>query len=173
MQHKPLLNHSQANGGFTDLYLLGTKRVTGAAPNYTKSSDLTAVALTQIITLQALAVGDCIVFPLAQAWVKQKFTDAVLEDGAPVALSGLLVNIGVTGQATKFIAGVAGDAQQVINSPITAPVAASTAHACLAATNLIATFTSAAGNLSTITWGDLYLYVAISRVGEYVRDRMA
>jgi hypothetical protein len=169
MQHSILSRATQYNGAFTDLFLLGTKRVRSNAAPFTISSDFTAAATTQTITLLTLAVGDCVVFPLAQGWVKQKFTDST-EDAAAVTLANLKVDIGITGTTTKFIAGVNADLQQAVNSPITAPVAASTAHAALASVAVLATFTSTAGNMSTITFGDLWIYMAIARMQDHVRD---
>lgn len=170
MQHTLLTRGQQYNGAFTDVFFLGTKRVRSASSPFTITSDFTAAATTQTFTLLTLAIGDCVVFPLAQAWVKQKFTDAATEDTDAATLANLKCDVGITGTVTKFIAGVNADCQQAVNSPITAPVAACTAHAALAAVSLLATFTSTAGNMSTITFGDLWIFVAIARKGDHVRD---
>jgi hypothetical protein len=173
MQHFKLRNLSTFQGGFTDLYCIGTKRVLGTTPSLPNTSDLTAAATTQTITLETLAIGDVVVFPIAQAWVKQKFTDATTENGAAVTLANLKVDLGVTGTTTKFIAGTNGDLIQSPNYPITSVVAAGVGHAAQAAIAVLATFTSTAGNLSTVTFGDLFIYLSIARVGEWVRDRQA
>lgn len=172
MHHKNLRNFQTFQGGFTDLYILGTKRANGAAPSYTPTSDFTAAATTQTFILQALAVGDVVVYPRAQCWVKQKFTDHATEDTAATTLANLKADIGYTGATTAFIAGTNADLQQAVNSPTTGQAAGGGGYAHKTGTvNLLATLTSTAGNLSTITYGELYIYLALARVGEWVRDR--
>ncbi len=172
MLHYTLRNNAQFNGAFTDLFILGTKRALNTSTKRW-GSDFTAAATTQTFTLLALAVGDCVVYPLVQGWVKQKFTDHATENTAATTLADLKCDVGVTGTTTKFCAGTNGDLQQAINSPITPPVAASVPHAAQSATNLLATVTSSAGNMSTITYGDLWIFVAIARVGDHIRDLTA
>jgi hypothetical protein len=159
-------------GPFTDLFILGTKRKLGT-DNRTYGSDFTAAATTQTFTLLALAVGDAVIYPLAHGWVKQKFTDHATEDTAATTLANLKCDVGVTGSTTKFIAGTNADLQAAVNTPITPPVAAGAPHATTSAVNLLATLTSTAGNMSTITYGELWLWVAIARLGDFVRDPSA
>lgn len=168
MVHYTLRNNAQFNGAFTDLFIVGTTRVIA---NSGRTSDFTAAATTQTITLLALNIGDVIVYPLAQAWVKVKFTDGATEGAAAVTLANLKADVGVTGATTQFIAGTNGDLIQSPNYPITPAVAAGAPYACQAASkNLLLTLTSTAGNMSTITYGELWIYVAIARVGDHVRD---
>lgn len=159
---------------FTDMFVIGTKRVLGTTPSSAPTSDLTAAATTQTFTLLALNIGDVVVYPLAQGWVKQKFTDGATEGSAAVTLANLKCDVGVTGATTQFIAGVNGDLIQSPGYPITAPVAAGVPYATQASSkSILATFTSSAGNMSTVTFGDLWIFVSIARVRDWVTDRVA
>lgn len=173
MLHVALRNNAQFNGSFTDLFIVGTTRVTSAT-TYARSSDFTAAATTQTITLLALTVGDVIVYPLAQAWVKQKFTDHATENTVATTLANLKADVGYTGATTAFIAGTNADLQQAVNCPTTGQAAAAAGYAHkTGSVDLLLTLTSTAGNMSTITFGELWIYVAIARVGDHVRDIQA
>lgn len=174
MQHYLLKNRQQAGGMFTDLFIIGIKRVAGSTPSAPFTSDFTAAATTQTITLLALNIGDVVCYPLAAGWVKQKFTDGATEGAAAVTLANLKCDVGVTSATTQFIAGTNGDLIQSPGYPITAPVAAGVPYSTIAASkNLLATLTSTAGNMSTITFGELWIYVSLARVRDWVTDRVA
>lgn len=176
MKHYNLRNEAQVNGGFTDLFILGTNR------NTNNTSDFTAAALTQTFTLYTLAKGDQIVFPLVAAWLKRSFSDTAA-GLAPATLANYKLDIGgaVVGNAF-FSGGTNGDLIQTLNPvpdsnlfPISAVTAAATPVACTVAGNrtLTATITGTAGNLSTVTFGEVWIYAAISRSADWMRDRDA
>lgn len=170
MQHQRLSRATQYDGGYTDLFIIGTKRVRASTAPYAFTSDFAGVAATtQTITLLALTVGDVIIHTGVQAWVKQKFTDHATEDTAATTLANLKCDIGYTGTTTAFIAGTNADLQQAVGAPTTGPVAAALNYAHkTGAVNLLATLTSTAGNMSTITYGDLWIYVTIARASNHV-----
>src|ERR1044071_6909828 len=163
MKHYILNKESQWGGApFTDLFILGVKR--GAAG----ASDFTTAGLSQTFTLTALGIGDVVAYPLAQAWIKKKFTDAAAEGGPPTTLANLKADVGVTGATTQFIAGTNGDLIQAPDYPITAPVAAGAPYATQAGSkNVLCTLTSSAGNISTITFGELWIYLSILRATQF------
>jgi hypothetical protein len=174
MKHYNLRNQQQFNGMFTDLFVLGTTRAAG------NTSDFTAAALTQSYNLLALNKGDVIGFPLCQAWLKRSFTDAAA-GGAPVTLANLKLDVGNTAAgATAVIAGTNGDLIQTLSPvpdsnqyPITPPVAAAAPIRITAASGqfLTAALTSTAGNLSTITFGEVWIFATIFRAADWMRDR--
>ena len=175
MKHYNLRNEAQNNGGFTDLFILGTTRNTNG------TSDFTAAALTQLFNLQVTSKGDVLVQPLVAAWVKRSFTDAVA-GGAPTTLANGKLDIGTTALgASAIIAGTAGDLIQTLSPvpdsnmyPCTAPPAASiNTRFTVAGGFLTATVSTTAGNLSTITFGEVWIYAAIARVNDWMRDRDA
>jgi hypothetical protein len=177
MKHINLRAQQQFNGGFTDLFILGTTRNAGA-------TDFTAAALTQSFNLLALNKGDQIIYPLAAAWVKRSFTDAA-GGGAPVTLANLKLDVGTTDLATQMIAGTNGDLIQTLSPvpdsngyPIAAlgPAATSGGPYRTTATSgkfITATLTSTAGNMSTITFGEVWIYVCLARFADWMRDRDA
>lgn len=174
MQHYNLSERAQYNGTWTDLWILGTKRVRATTSPFGVTSDFTAAATTQTFSLYTFAVGDVVIMPAAQCWVKQKFTDHATEDTAATTLANLKMDIGYTGATTAFIAGTNADLQQAINSPTTGQAAAWLGYPHKTGTvALLATATSSAGNLSTITYGDFWIYVAIARVGDHVANLSA
>lgn len=171
MQHYTLSARQQYNGNFTDLWILGTKRVRASTSPYGVTSDFTAAATTQTFTLYTFVLGDVVIMPAAQMWVKQKFTDHATEDTAAATLANLKMDLGYSGATTAFIAGTNADLQQAKGAPTTGQAAAWLGYPYKTGSiDLVATATSTAGNMSTITYGDLFIYIAIARVGDHVTN---
>lgn len=175
MKHYNLRNEAQVNGGFTDLFILGTTRNTNG------TSDFTAAALTQSFNLLPLNKGDVITYPLGQAWLKRSFTDAAA-GGAPVTLAGSKVDVGTTASATSIITGTGSDLLQTLTPvpesnmyPLIPPAAGlfPTRITVNGSQYLTALITNSAGNVSTITFGEVWIYVAIARGSDWMRDRDA
>ena len=167
MKHYVLNKEGQWGGApFTDLFIVGVKRGAGG------SSDFTADDTTQTLTLTGLDIGDVVAYP-AQAWVKQKFTDAAAEGGAPATLADLKADVGVTAALTQFIAGTDGDLINDPDYPI-APAAGGGPYPIQAASKeVLLTLTSSAGDMSTITFGELWIYLSLLRVAQFSTSRYA
>lgn len=173
MKHYNLRNGAQFNGAWTDLFILGTTR--GAAG----VSDFTAAALTQSFNLLPLTKGDVLMYPLAQALLKRSFTDAV-GGGTPVTLANAKLDVGTTSGATGLLTGVAAELSQTLSPvpefnmyPLTPPLASAQPIRVTATSGqfITAAVTSTAGNLSTITFGEVWIYVCFMRGADWMRDR--
>jgi hypothetical protein len=162
MKRYPVHPKDPFAGLFSDLFIVGTTR--GAAG----VSDFTAAATTQTITLLALNIGDILPYPLAQGLVAKRFTDGA-EDAAATTLANLKADVGVTSATTQLIAGTNGDLQQDRGYPITSPTSGLAPYSTIATgKSLLLTLTSTAGNLNTITFGELWIYTNVMRVADYL-----
>jgi hypothetical protein len=152
-----------ALNGFTDLFILGATRGTSGA------SDFTAAATSQSFNLKAMAVGDQVVYPLAAVFTKIAFTGT--------AISNVKCDVGSTDDADQFVVGTAGDLS-TINFSRAALVVSSAAGGPYSPNNATKYVTAlvtngGAGNVTAITAGEVWIYVAIARVKDFLTDRQA
>lgn len=144
-------------GGFTDLFLLGITR--GALG----VSDFTAGATTQAWNMDAIAIGDAIVFPCTHIDVVQAIAGA-----GPVTAATL--SVGHTGATTAFnnVTDIFATTPTTTKDPIaaTVPITRATASGYLTC-DIVLT----GGNASGITAGDIWIFVALSRYADRVTLR--
>lgn len=158
------------SGNYNELYIIGANRGANGA------SDFTAAATTQTITLSALAIGDIIDAPWAMGWVGERFTDGA-RGATPTTLANLKCDVGHTDDTDALIIGVNADLIQDKGYPL-APLGIAAAggggyRTTAASKNLVAVFTSTAGNMSTITFGEVWIYVSVKRVNNCFRGVVA
>ena len=138
-------------GLFSDLFILGTTR--GAAG----VSDFTAGATTQNFALLTPGNGDCVTYPLAQAFTKIGFAGG--------ALSSVLLDVGFTNGSTFMLD------QQMITlgaggvSPLISGVGGPKNFDGVI--GLTATIDTVGANLSAITAGEIFIYVTLCRAVEF------
>jgi|GEM_PF-1302738 len=168
MRHFKLRNTQQFDGGFTDLFVLGTDTVpTNTNGVWSRTSDFTASATTQALTLLALNPGD-VVLSDAIILVKNKITGtnitaATLSLGLTGTLTSIISNSDVftniaTGGGVFSSPGGSGDNYQ------TTPIQS--------AKNLVANLILTGGNASAITAGEIWIYVKIGRVQDLLTNRV-
>lgn len=160
MQHYILKNSAQFGGAYTDLFILGKTRAAAGA------SDFTAAATTQSYNLALLAVGDHVPMPLAVVMVKT----------AVAGLTTPKMDVGTTDDADQFVVGVNSDLATVnfVRASLAVSSAAGGAYSCIASSKYVtALITSGSENISTVTAGEVWIYAAISRVADMLRDRTA
>ena len=166
MKTIPLNKEFQFNGmPFNFAFVLGTTR--GAAG----ASDFTTAGTSQSFNLMPLDLGDMILYPLAAAYVAKRFTDGA-ENATPTTLANLKLDVGHTDDADAFIVGTNGDLIQDAGYPIS-PLKVSAAgggadRITAASKYLTATLTSTAGNISTITFGEVIIFANVARVSDNV-----
>jgi len=163
MKHIKLRNVQQFDGGFTDLFIVGYNQVRSVSNGVvTTSSDFTAAATSQTITLLALNIGD-IVLNHSALFVKTAVTGG--------AVSAMTASLGVTSATTRLLATV-----DVFTNAVAAggtfTSAAVDSYATIAASkNLLLTMASTGGNMSAITAGELWIYTKIMRVQDFLTNR--
>lgn len=195
MIHYNLRNNAQQNGGFTDLFILGSFRkwdattktwgsdFTGGADagrTTTASGTATTYNLIQVTnTLPAAGTGQAAVpiytveFPLAKAVIRYPFAATADDPKLDVGVAGSLT------ASTSLIAGVAGDLELKDKVCLPAatgiPLAPNTVTQWLTATitnvtNPVNALTSHASNPANVGV-DILIYVCLAPYREWVLDR--
>lgn len=165
MKHEILRNPQQFNGGFTDLFIIGVDQVRSVSNGVVSlSSDFTAAATSQTITLTALNIGD-VVLNHAIAYVKTPLTGG--------SVSAATLSLGVTSATTQFL-----NAVDVFTNAASAGgtfvTAAPNSYATIAASkNLLATMGSTTANLNALTAGEIWIYCKITRIAEFLTNRQS
>lgn len=170
MVHYKLRNNAQFNGGWTDLFILGSTRAYDATTR-TWGSDFTAAATTQSYNL--IALSDSAGVPL---YIVNYGMLAIIKAPTSNSAHNLKLDVGQTGSATAFIAGTASDCETL--NKVVLPVAAAVPFATTTASQyLTALVTSASGNVSTLAALDttkgieFLIYANLSSYRGLVTDR--
>jgi len=173
MIHKNLRNEAQNDGGFTDLFILGSDKAYDAATK-TWGSDFTAAALTQSYNLLQLTDASSVPlyvvqYPLAMVVIKEPTSNSA---------HNLKIDVGNTAAATAFVAGTA--IQGETKNTVVLPAAAAVPYSTLTASQyLTALATSASGNISTLAALDatkgiqIWIYACLMPYRQWVLDREA
>jgi len=146
-------------GAFTDLYILGTTR--GAAG----VSDFTAGALTQDFTLETPAAGDILTYPTLAAWCKIGFV------GTAVTNASLSAGISAGGVEFATSQTVLAVNNGVATKSIDELTVAGAVKVFGGATPLSVRITTVGGNLSVLTAGEVWIYLCILRVNDFITLR--
>lgn len=159
MKHYILNKESQFGGaGFTDLFILGATRAASQA------SDFTDADTSQQFTLITPAAGDIVTYPLAQAYTKIAF--------AGTGLTAVAVDVGFTGSLEYFIK----DGSMYAGNAAVAPVITSDTGGPKSfdgSTALTAVVATTGANLSAITAGEIWIYLALCRRTDFLDNRTA
>lgn len=171
MIHYKLRNNAQADGGYTDLFVLGTKRAYDSSTK-TWGSDFTAAATTQSYNLIRLtdAAGSplrIVNFPLPMVIVRYPFSNTA---------DNPKLDVGRTSAATAFIAGTAADLET--QDKVVVAAAAGVPYASLTADHyLTATITNVTNNISTLVAADttdgvdILIYACLNPYPDFVTNR--
>lgn len=171
MIHYKLRNNAQADGAYTDLFVLGTRRAYSSSTR-TWGSDFTAAAVTQSYNL--IQISDSagvplyiVNFPLPMVIVKYPFSNTA---------DNPKLDVGQTGAATAFIAGSASDLETT-NKIVVAAAAAVPFATTTASQYLTALITSAVANISALVASnttngvDILVYATLNPYREFVTNR--
>lgn len=140
MVHYKIRNNGQADGGYTDRFIIGSKRAY-AASTRTWGSDFTAAATTQSYNL--IQISDANGVPI---YIVEYGALVVVKYPTSNSAHNLKIDVGHTGSATAFIAGTAADGETA--NKVVVPVAAAVPFATNTASQyLTALATSASGNI--------------------------
>lgn len=152
IHHK--LQCPEQNGGFTDLFILGTTRASGSS-DFTETTNDT----DQAITLTALAQGDC---------VHEVILDRVT---AFAGLTACNASVGVTGSLTEFI----GSSSMLAAGELTFKGDDQAYSTPTGGKNLVVNMDPGANTeaLSDLTAGELYVWARITRRADRVTRLVA
>lgn len=145
-------------GPWTDLFILGVGR--GAAG----ASDFTDADTQQDFTLLTPNAGDQLIYPLCCAFTKIGFAGG--------ALSAVALDVGVAAGGAEAMLNGAMFLQNASAVAITTggtggPVAFSGSN------TLSARIDTTGANLSAITAGEIWIYVALARINDLLKNRVA
>jgi hypothetical protein len=151
-----ILKEPQRIGGFTDLFIISTTANAGG-------SDFTAAATGQTFTLDGLAIGDCVEYPLVRLDVKTPVSGG--------AISAATLALGVTSATTQFLG-----ASDVFTGTVAhfTPANSVTSYPTVSsAKDLLATLALTGANATAVTAGEIWIWVAVSRKADRLTDRQA
>jgi hypothetical protein len=166
MVHYKLRNNAQADGPFTDLFVIGTSRNYNATTKVW-GTDFTAAALTQDYTLFTPAAGDIMAYPAAVI-----YNTAALTGGAVATATALLGY--ATGTTGHFVA--AGSVFTANQSLAPLAVADATANSMVKVFNgssdiINLRVTTTTANVNALTSGEILVYVMLISRREHVENR--
>jgi hypothetical protein len=158
MKHYVLNRAGQWGGAsFTDLFVLGVGRAAAGA------SDFTDADTAQTITLMTPVAGDIITYPLVQAYTKIGFAGG--------ALSAIALDVGYSGGSEFLLNGAMYAASAAAASPLVSGSGGPKVFD--GATTLTAQLDTTGANLADITAGEIWIYVALCRVTDFLTNRTA
>jgi hypothetical protein len=171
MIHYMLRNCQEAEGGFTDLWVIGTTRAYSASTK-TWGTDFTAAAVTQVYDLVQTTTSTglpiyIVHYPLVMVAVKTGTLPGTTDIKADIGIAA-----SQTG-ATTFLAGTAADMETAGNFYVPVTAAAPASGQGSNSQFLTCRLTSASGNISTLTAGEIWIYAALSPVSEWLTNRQA
>ncbi len=149
MKRYPVHPKDPFAGLFSDVFIIGV----GRAAN--RASDFTDADTSQTITLLTPAAGDVVTYPFAQAWTKIAFAGG--------ALSAVTLDVGFDGGEEWLKDGAMFAAGATIG-----PLSTVASKAFSGSVLITAKVDTTGANLSEITAGEIWIYVTILRVNDYV-----